>query len=35
MESRLVNLKNDFNNLINIRNNVKNILINTIMFDII
>ena len=25
MESRLVNLKNDFNNLINIRNNVKNI----------
>jgi hypothetical protein len=25
MESRLLNLKNDFNNLINIRNNVKNI----------
>ena len=25
MESRIVNLKNDFNNLINIRNNVKNI----------
>ena len=25
MESRILNLKNDFNNLINIRNNVKNI----------
>ena len=25
MEPRLLNLKNDFNNLINIRNNVKNI----------